>query len=71
MAIQLTGSTGFLGNILYQTLKQIAEVDTLGRNYTIYLGDLSNEITSMDQYNDFVIHAAGKAHQTPKIKDQV
>lgn len=70
MTILLTGSTGFLGNILYRALKQIAEVGTLGRNKTTYLADLSKEIPTISQSYDLVIHAAGKAHQIPKSPEE-
>ena len=70
MTILLTGSTGFFGNILYRALKQIAEVGTLGRDKTTYLADLSKEIPTISQSYDLVIHAAGKAHQTPKSPEE-
>lgn len=67
MKVLITGSNGFLGNIIYQKLKSSCDVNTLGRRNSDYCVDLSsaNSINFTQKF-DLVIHAAGKAHFIPK-----
>ncbi len=66
MKILLTGSSGFLGQVIFHKLNNSCEIYTIGRN--------KNETQEIDlrfpfnlnQSFDCVIHAAGKAHQVPK-----
>lgn len=67
MKVLITGSNGFLGNIINQKLKASCDVNTLGRRNSDYCVDLSsgNSINFTQKF-DLVIHAAGKAHIIPK-----
>ena len=59
----LTGSTGFLGNIIYQKLIQNHDVCGVSRSTNSFFScDLSKEIPSFETKFDLVIHAAGIAH---------
>jgi nucleoside-diphosphate-sugar epimerase len=64
MDILLTGSTGFLGNIILNKLNSY-NVKTLSRSNSVYNIDLSKNIPEFFQKFDLVIHAAGKAHIIP------
>lgn len=70
MKILITGSNGFLGNIINQNLQSKFDVTTLGRQNSDYCVDLSSEkrINFITKF-DLVIHAAGKAHVLPKTKE--
>lgn len=66
MKILLTGSNGFLGNILKHELENKYFLQTLSRTFSDYNIDLSknNNIRFNDKF-EIVIHAAGKAHILP------
>lgn len=67
MKVLITGSNGFLGNIINQKLKSSCDVNTLGRQNSDYCIDLSSgDSIKFTQKFDLVIHAAGKAHIIPK-----
>lgn len=70
MKILLTGSSGFLGKILAQSLQKKHEVIGLGRDSSCQIScDLAKEIPNLPQC-DLIIHAAGKAHQVPKNEQE-
>ena len=63
----LTGGSGFLGSILTTKLQTLFEVDVLGRSsQSSVICDLAQEIPLLPRNYEFVVHAAGKAHVTPK-----
>lgn len=65
----LTGSSGFLGKIIYNILSPEYSILTIGRSHTSSIvSDLSLEIPDLnkDMTVKCVIHAAGKAHSIPK-----
>jgi nucleoside-diphosphate-sugar epimerase len=68
MKIILTGSSGFLGQII---VNQFQENDllTLGRANSNITCDLSTHIPNLPP-TDLVIHSAGKAHSVPKTPQQ-
>jgi nucleoside-diphosphate-sugar epimerase len=68
MKFILTGSSGFLGNIIASNLNQ-NEILTLGRFNTSINCDLSTQIPIVP-LSDLVIHLAGKAHSVPKTAQQ-
>lgn len=72
MKVLITGSNGFLGNVIYQKLKSKCNINTLGRQNSDYCVDLSSvySINFTKQF-DLVIHAAGKAHSIPKTKEAI
>lgn len=69
MRILLTGSSGFLGQVLAQFLGKENIVETLGRNPSNGIqADLRQVINSLNHF-DCVIHAAGKAHFVPREEE--
>ena len=70
MKVLLTGASGFLGKCILQSLSINQNVHTLGRSECDYSTDLSKDIPKFESSFDLVIHAAGKAHLTPKTKDE-
>jgi nucleoside-diphosphate-sugar epimerase len=63
--ILLTGSSGFLGNFIYNSLFEFDKIVTLGRTNCIVNCDISTSIPSIPEVN-LVVHAAGKAHFIPR-----
>jgi len=62
-----TGSNGFLGKNIIPLLHKIGyNIITLNRSESLICCDLSNEVPSLSNSFDIVIHAAGKAHSVPK-----
>jgi GlcNAc-P-P-Und epimerase len=71
-SILLTGSSGFLGGIIQQVLKDDYQIFTLGRTVGQDLvADLSTSVPELHQVVDCVIHAAGKAHVAPRHATEV
>lgn len=70
MKILLTGSNGFLGKYLYNTLSSEYSVFTLSRSYSDFNIDLSIEIPFFSDSFECVIHSAGLAHINFKSIDQ-
>ena len=70
MKILLTGSNGFLGKYLYNTLSSEYSVFTLSRSYSDFNIDLSIETPCFSYSFDCVIHSAGLAHINFKSIDQ-
>ena len=68
--ILITGGTGFLGNIIYNTLKDTNNVFTLSRNSVNYKCDLTKEIPEFNLKFDCIIHTAGLAHLIKKKEIQ-
>lgn len=72
MRILLTGSSGFLGNIILSHLKNdLNEVFTISRTNANCNIDLSTSVPLMKEKQDLVIHAAGKAHTIPKTELEI
>ncbi|WP_158798510.1 NAD-dependent epimerase/dehydratase family protein [Pedobacter sp. L105] len=69
MNILLTGSSGFLGKIICDTLKtRFPSLQTLGRSIQDNIKfdfALDNPVTITSSF-DLIIHCAGKAHSVPK-----
>ena len=67
MKLLFTGGSGFLGNNIYPLLKKKYVIETVGLtledNYNV---NLAREIPVLTDTFDIVLHAAGKAHSTPK-----
>lgn len=66
--VLLTGSTGFLGQIIKNELAGY-KIITVGRHNCNVMADLSTQIPVLPVCN-LVIHAAGKAHSVPKTEDE-
>jgi nucleoside-diphosphate-sugar epimerase len=66
----LTGSNGFLGQALEFVLSNNAVIHTLSRSGGAYIVDLEKQVPVFSQKFDLVIHAAGKAHSTPKSSEE-
>jgi nucleoside-diphosphate-sugar epimerase len=66
MNILLTGSTGFLGKTIFSFLKNKHNIFTLGRKNSTFNIDLIQKIWLKFPKFEIIIHAAGKAHSTPK-----
>ena len=54
--ILITGGTGFLGNIIYNTLKDTNNVFTLSRNSVNYKCDLTKEIPEFNKLKNKFFH---------------
>lgn len=67
--ILLTGSNGFLGKIIRNSLNNY-DVLTLSRTNAMYNVDLSVIQPHFSQSISVVIHAAGKAHLVPKTQEE-
>jgi nucleoside-diphosphate-sugar epimerase len=64
----LTGSNGFLGKYIHNTLKNYYVVSTLSRNTGDYQIYLEEQVPIFLEKFDFIVHAAGKAHSIPKTE---
>ena len=67
MKTLITGSSGFLGKIIKESLKDYSIYD-LNRNSGNYRCSLEKEIPDFKERFDLIIHAAGKAHSVPKTE---
>jgi nucleoside-diphosphate-sugar epimerase len=63
--ILLTGSSGFLGQVIYSELAGY-QIKTLGRKNADYIAQLDKDVPFFNRKFEFVIHSAGKAHFVPK-----
>lgn len=70
MNILLTGSNGFLGKTIFNILKEENTILSLSRNSGDYKLNLEKHIPYFESPFDLVIHAAGKAHMTPKTENE-
>lgn len=71
MDILVTGSSGFLGKIIFSFIKEIYcvfELQNLNEEKKIRL---EKEVPDFSHSFDLVIHAAGKAHSVPKTEIEV
>lgn len=67
-----TGGTGFLGNNAKPILDQYYEVTTIGISDKDEIkANFVNEVPSLPEYYDIVLHAAGKAHIYPKTPAEI
>lgn len=66
--ILVTGSSGFLGVYILKELERLQyKVETIGRSsISNYMVDLSTHSPLLTNHYNYVIHAAGKAHSTPR-----
>lgn len=71
MKLLFTGASGFLGNHIYPLLKEKYSISTIGLTSTDnYSVNLAMEIPNLTEKYDIVLHAAGKAHSTPKTEEE-
>jgi nucleoside-diphosphate-sugar epimerase len=66
MKILITGSTGFLGLAICNILQKDNTLFGLSRSNCDYNTELQNDVPEFIDQFEIVIHAAGKAHSTPK-----
>lgn len=64
MKILLTGSNGFVGKYLHESLSIANEVFTLNTRKSHFNINLANDKPELNRQFDIVIHSAGKAHST-------
>ncbi|CAN5822582.1 NAD-dependent epimerase/dehydratase family protein [soil metagenome] len=64
----VTGTNGFLGRILVDTLGQPCQ--SLSRTNAQHNIDLATEVPSFAVAPEVVVHAAGKAHSVPKTSEE-
>ncbi len=71
MKILFTGASGFLGNNIKPLLAKNHDITTIGltNNDNIKI-NIANEIPSLSEHYDIVLHAAGKAHSVPKTETE-
>lgn len=68
----LTGASGFVGHHILPLLRQDYTVTTCGRKVgQDVICDLTQDVPVFDHAFDVVVHAAGKAHVTPKNDQEV
>lgn len=71
MKVLLTGSTGFLGKIILETIKNEHQIIELSRKSGNYKAVLEEGMIKFTESFDLVIHSAGKAHSLPKTKPEI
>lgn len=68
----MTGATGFVGKNVLPLLRVQYDVTTCGRSSENSIrADLAKEISVLSDHFDIVLHAAGKAHTTPRTEDEI
>lgn len=71
MKVLLTGASGFLGKAIFEELESSQELITLGRSPSNRIqADLRRGTLELPEV-DMIVHAAGKAHTTPKSKAEI
>ena len=72
MKLLLTGASGYLGRNITPILTQKYEISTLGIESTnTVVCDLSFQKPVIDKRYDIILHAAGKAHTTPRTYEEI
>jgi nucleoside-diphosphate-sugar epimerase len=71
MKILLTGSNGFVGHNIYNSLAIKNEILTLNTKNSDYNINLFLDSIELNTSFDLIIHAAGKAHFIPKTNEEV
>jgi nucleoside-diphosphate-sugar epimerase len=71
MQILLTGSTGFLGKIIFNHLNKVHTIFGLSRSNSNYNIDLSKDVPIFTENFDLVIHCSGKAHFSPVYQSDI
>ncbi|MCF3107512.1 NAD-dependent epimerase/dehydratase family protein [Niabella sp. CC-SYL272] len=67
MNLLLTGASGFLGKNIRPILAKHYNVKSLGRGPSNdFIADITSEVPALSEKFNIIIHAAGKAHTTPK-----
>jgi nucleoside-diphosphate-sugar epimerase len=66
--VLLTGASGFLGKIIFNTLSKEHQIIELSRSSGDYCVSLEKDLIEFKESFDLVIHSAGKAHSIPKTK---
>ena len=70
MKLLFTGASGFLGRNIYQLLEKTYVIKTVGLTpQDDYKIDIARNIPVLEVF-DIVLHAAGKAHSTPKTEEE-
>lgn len=67
--ILLTGSTGFLGKIIFDHLNK-GQIKTLNRKNADYIFNLDSQVPFFKETFQLVIHSAGMAHFVPHNEDE-
>lgn len=68
----LTGATGFVGRNVLPLLDTLYQVTTCGRSIENNIrADLAKDIPVFTDRFDVVLHAAGKAHTTPRTENEI
>ena len=71
MKLLFTGASGFLGRNIYQLLEKTYVIKTVGLTpQDDYKIDIARNIPVFTEVFDIVLHAAGKAHSTPKTEEE-
>ena len=71
MKLLFTGASGFLGNHIYPLLKEKYSISTIGlTSLDNYFVNLAITVPFLTEKYDIVLHAAGKAHSTPKTEEE-
>jgi len=69
--ILLTGASGYLGKMLYEGLEAQYKIRSLGRSSNLdIVCNLSSNVPSLISTLNYVIHAAGHAHEIPTTKEE-
>ena len=71
MKLLFTGASGFLGRNIYQLLEKTYVIKTVGLTpQDDYKIDIARNIPVFTEVFDIALHAAGKAHSTPKTEEE-
>lgn len=70
MKVLLTGSSGYLGQYIYASIKTTHQVYTLSSKLADITSDLRNSVPKLPECS-LVIHAAGKAHSIPRTEAEI
>lgn len=72
MKVLLTGSSGFLGQYIFDLLESLGYlIDTLGRkSSSTFIANIAEKVPIFNKKYDLVVHVAGKAHVVPITDDE-